>query len=193
LLPFKADLFWLLAEGFEMNRRSYIALIAAALFAAQIPVAAKASTLTYNLSLNPIFGPEGGTGSFTIAAPPVGSSGTLTQVNGLTAMDFKIDGLDFALNSSSQVTYFYQGSNLVLASLFYGGTIGTSQLLSITLGSSGGYSFTDNAPGGAAFDTIGSVSISATPLPAALPLFASGLAAAGLIGWRRKRKAALAA
>jgi hypothetical protein len=32
-----------------------------------------------------------------------------------------------------------------------------------------------------------------TPLPAALPLFASGLGALGLLGWRRKRKLALAA
>jgi hypothetical protein len=31
---------------------------------------------------------------------------------------------------------------------------------------------------------------SATPLPAALPLFASGLGAVGLLGWRRKKKAA---
>src|SRR5262249_57880343 len=30
----------------------------------------------------------------------------------------------------------------------------------------------------------------ATPLPAALPLFATGLGALGLLGWRRKRKAA---
>ena len=30
---------------------------------------------------------------------------------------------------------------------------------------------------------------SATPLPAALPLFATGLGAMGLLGWRRKRKA----
>jgi hypothetical protein len=30
---------------------------------------------------------------------------------------------------------------------------------------------------------------SATPLPAALPLFASGLGAMGLLGWRRKKKA----
>ena len=29
----------------------------------------------------------------------------------------------------------------------------------------------------------------ATPLPAALPLFATGLGALGLLGWRRKRKA----
>ena len=29
----------------------------------------------------------------------------------------------------------------------------------------------------------------ATPLPTALPLFATGLGALGLLGWRRKRKA----
>jgi hypothetical protein len=29
-----------------------------------------------------------------------------------------------------------------------------------------------------------------TPLPAALPLFASGLVGLGLLGWRRKKKAA---
>jgi hypothetical protein len=29
----------------------------------------------------------------------------------------------------------------------------------------------------------------ATPLPATLPLFATGLGALGLLGWRRKRKA----
>jgi hypothetical protein len=32
----------------------------------------------------------------------------------------------------------------------------------------------------------------ATPLPAALPLFATGLGAMGLLGWRRKRKKAAA-
>ncbi len=32
--------------------------------------------------------------------------------------------------------------------------------------------------------------VAATPIPAALPLFASGLGAMGLFGWRKKRKAA---
>jgi hypothetical protein len=48
--------------------------------------------------------------------------------------------------------------------------------------------------------TIGHISledlsgtISPTPLPAALPLFATGLGALGLLGWRRKRKAQAAA
>ncbi len=36
----------------------------------------------------------------------------------------------------------------------------------------------------------GGSDLQATPLPAALPLFASGLSALGLLGWRRKRKAA---
>lgn len=40
----------------------------------------------------------------------------------------------------------------------------------------------------ATFDNI-SVTLDQTPLPAALPLFASGLGALGLLGWRRKRKA----
>jgi hypothetical protein len=38
-----------------------------------------------------------------------------------------------------------------------------------------------------AFDNL--VLSSATPLPAALPLFATGLGGLGLLGWRRKRKA----
>jgi hypothetical protein len=36
----------------------------------------------------------------------------------------------------------------------------------------------------------GTATVSSTPLPAALPLFATGLGALGLLGWRRKRKLA---
>jgi hypothetical protein len=47
-----------------------------------------------------------------------------------------------------------------------------------------------NAPplGSESFQIIGN-NVSATPLPAALPLFATGLGAFGLLGWRRKQKA----
>ena len=37
---------------------------------------------------------------------------------------------------------------------------------------------------------LGTVAVSETPLPATLPLFASGLGALGLLGWHRRRRAA---
>jgi hypothetical protein len=47
-------------------------------------------------------------------------------------------------------------------------------------------------PGGSMYGTLTAQvtdpPVGAAPLPAALPLFVSGLAAMGLIGWRRKRK-----
>jgi hypothetical protein len=48
------------------------------------------------------------------------------------------------------------------------------------------------AYGAGNLDIVSAVSadIGATPLPAALPLFATGLGALGLLGWRRKKKAA---
>ena len=54
----------------------------------------------------------------------------------------------------------------------------------------------DGANGAQAFLNFALIGgpVSATPLPATLPLFASGLGALGLLGWRRKRKnAAIAA
>jgi hypothetical protein len=169
-----------------MYRSLYASVIAAALFAVQIPGAAKAST--YNVTLTPFCcGPESGTGSFTITVPGVGTSGNLTEGHGLTAMDFKIDGLDFKLNSSSEVGYYYNGSTLVLDNIGYTGFIGNFELTGISLAS---YYFGDSAPGGYIFDTNGSLSITpaATPLPTTLPLLATGLGALGLIGWWRKRK-----
>jgi hypothetical protein len=42
---------------------------------------------------------------------------------------------------------------------------------------------------GAGADQSFTLEIGTTPIPAALPLFATGLGAMGLLGWRRKRKA----
>jgi hypothetical protein len=52
--------------------------------------------------------------------------------------------------------------------------------------------FANNGPTAPHSAALGDLSVldpaAATPLPAALPLFASGLGALGLLGWRRKRK-----
>jgi hypothetical protein len=57
-------------------------------------------------------------------------------------------------------------------------------------GTSNTISFAENFPVGVVPSYVGldDVSVTATPLPAALPLFATGLGALGLLGWRKKRK-----
>jgi hypothetical protein len=54
-----------------------------------------------------------------------------------------------------------------------------------------GFSIFGTSSGPTYFDDFSILTTSTTtPLPAALPLFATGLGAMGLFGWRRKRKAA---
>jgi hypothetical protein len=171
-----------------MNKSRLFAslIVVAVLMGAQVPTAVQASTLTYDVTLSAILGPESGTGSFTINPPPVGSGGTLTAGN----LNFEIDHVNFnSTNSSASVSYFYQGSTLVLAGLILNGQAGLDHLFSITLGSNGGiYTFSDNAP---ADYTFGSAKVSATPLPTSLPLLATGLGVLAMIGWWRKRKVGL--
>ena len=51
------------------------------------------------------------------------------------------------------------------------------------------YTPTANQPGFVAGFAVEYEILSATPLPTALPLFATGIGGLGLLGWRRKRKA----
>jgi hypothetical protein len=182
----------------EMNGSGfYVPLLTVVmLIGAQVPFASDASALTYEVTFTAVSGPESGAGSFTINAPSSGG-GILTAANGgLAALSFTFTDpnanapapVTFGIDSSSSVSYFYQGSTLVLAGLIYGGKVGTDTLLSITLGSNGGYSFTDNAPGGSGFDSFGSVSVSQTPIPTSLSLLATGLGVLAMVGWRRRRK-----
>ena len=66
----------------------------------------------------------------------------------------------------------------------YGGA--TFASLGVTPGS---YTWTWGSHAYAGSFTLDIVNPVATPLPATLPLFAGGLGALGLLGWRRKRKA----
>jgi hypothetical protein len=49
--------------------------------------------------------------------------------------------------------------------------------------------FSEAFPGANTVEIASVASTSTTPLPAALPLFATGIGGLGLLGWRRKRKA----
>jgi hypothetical protein len=167
----------------------------ALLFAVQMPGSSTASTLTYDLTLTPLCtncGPESGTGSFTITTPAVGSSGNLTEGHGLTSMNFQIDGLNFTMNSSSEVGYYYNGSTLVLDNIGYTGIIGNFELTGVSLG---GYYFGDSAPGGYVYDTNGSIglALAATPLPGTWSMLLIGFAGLGFVAYRAAKNGSAAA
>jgi hypothetical protein len=179
--------------------KSTVVLYAAAAFFVSVffPRAANATTVTYDFTLTPYCcggGPESGSGSFTIVLPPdtnSSNSGNLTLANGgLVSMIINIDGQQLTANSSAVIGYNYNvvpndPASFQINNIGFSGTKGTEDVTSLSLTS---YSFIDTA--NYMLDTNGSLTyeLAPTPLPAALPLFAAGLGALGLFGWRKKRK-----
>lgn len=103
-------------------------------------------------------------------------TGTLSQ-NGLLATDWNNDHLTFYTGPTT--TLSVDGYNVAITLLGVGPTDGSN--------------FDGSNPWVQPSQDIMvqfDVSVAETPLPAALPLFASGLGALGLLGWRRKRKSA---
>jgi hypothetical protein len=99
--------------------------------------------------------------------PAPGSTGYLTFLqSGLTASSFLL--FDFATGTFGSANPDFAGDPILFGvgqvSTFFEGAI-------VTVG----------------FDNL-SFDVAQTPLPAAFPLFATGVAGLGLLGWRRKRK-----
>jgi hypothetical protein len=116
-------------------------------------------------------------------------AGLLPGTSGLRFGDLKLGNLNGAqapLNGLT-VRQFLGDLNVLLSD-------GTSVITIADLGTLAGDvngSFFNGTPDQFAQDHLVAPEISSeTPLPAAFPLFASGLGAFGLLGWRRKRKQA---
>jgi hypothetical protein len=88
--------------------------------------------------------------------------------------------INFYTNSAGVPTHWYIVIDTANAEMF------TNYNHNGNAGDEGAINFTTEAYNS---QDPGSFSVSTTPLPAALPLFATGLGAMGLLGWRRKRKA----
>jgi hypothetical protein len=104
-----------------------------------------------------------------------GSGGFSTDASGnLVTLDFFMIQEGSDTNGNPQFTYFMNASNDIW--------FACSDVLCTT-----NTSFGASSPPSIDNTTISLVS--STPLPAALPLLATGLGGLGLLGWRRKRKA----
>jgi hypothetical protein len=158
----------------------------------QLTTTAQASAVTYDLTLQGIYGGlVGGTGSFTVDGP-INSTGleTFTVSDGLD-LSFTIDGNTFssAPGGYASVTF----NNGQLQSIGYAGTLDTWSFSLVT--GLLNYIYVDLVD--PAHSTFGNITaqleatsqVSNAPLPAALPLFASGLGGIGMFGWWRRRKA----
>jgi hypothetical protein len=184
-----------------MKTKAYRSALLATCAILSAPVSAGATTftlsnVTYDCGLSFCFA---GTGTFTgtfdynagVFSPIdiVATGGFSSSPNTIT--------LDTNTNNSSTASdleFTNSGNSAEFLSLFLAAPLPTSPD-SVIGGGLGG--FVSNCAIGAIcsneFPVSGSfvsaVPLSAVPLPAALPLFASGLGALGLLGWRRKRKA----
>jgi hypothetical protein len=155
-----------------------------------------AHTITFNFG-NP-FNVAAETGSFLT----LGSGGTVTWRNLGVPIDYNT--LATGSNLSCGAGCMFTGSNGAVVTfdltsesppVVNGGFLDLSGTGIVTLT---GFdptpgSFFLSGQGGTGVNLTFSSTVSAVPLPAALPLFATGLGALGLLGWRRKRKALAAA
>ena len=117
--------------------------------------------------------------------------GYITNGSTLPSSPF-VDGTGGPLSVDRSVNGSTVGFNFTgfVGNFFQVGLIGTTDVLVIATNATNfdsngtvALSFSLGGGGGDPFEPV------ATPLPAALPLFVTGLGGLGLLGWRRKRKA----
>ena len=83
--------------------------LALALFVFAAPITAQANAIDYNVSLIPVFGSTGGTGSFSVDGPIDPFFQNFTPGGGLLSLDLSIGGQTFSLSNgvSAGVTFLF--------------------------------------------------------------------------------------
>jgi hypothetical protein len=187
-------------EGIPMPR-SYVLAAAAALF---LSGAAPGSALTFNWSFDATGGTSTGIVTGTISGLVEGSNdGTGLTVTVLSSPSGNVlgGGWDFIGSSLGGDAFTVTGGAVTFADaafyrdsgddvVFFGDYGGYFPELFSTNEFDLGFDHTDHFTIGV--QTQFSLAETAVPLPAALPMFASGLGVLGLLAWRRRSKPAAA-
>lgn len=124
----------------------------------------------------------------TVYSPTAAAPDAYTLLNPLTqaSTTYSINSVEFTSANSFALTL---SDSQILTVSSTSGNIGILSGNILTLGPSAGYSataaITTPSTGTATFGSL-VVAVSTVPLPAALPLLGAGLAALGVVGWRRR-------
>jgi DNA-binding beta-propeller fold protein YncE len=173
-----------------MSKLCFGAALFAGLIASALSTSARANVI-YDLTLTAISVSDGtlstydGTGTIALSSAP-----SLTMETDYTsaAVTFSVDGESFS--GTATHVQFLDGN---FRNATFSEAIGNSPLR-FALDTTGGYIFYyDNELEDASGTITAILAPTATPIAASLPLFASGLAAVGLLARRRKRKVEAAA
>jgi uncharacterized protein YndB with AHSA1/START domain len=190
-----------------MNSHRYLGMALGASMSLCAPTLASAATLTINdltdtvsfsfsgfTSPGSITSGESGrfTGSYTSATPPTDIAIRFYNITGpgetlSDTLSITVAPTGPGVNTSVTVDFFSNVEGGAALTPLSCTTVFPTACISASIAETGA-SQTVNA--GLADLIVSFASDVEVPLPAALPLFASGLGALGLLGWRRKRKAA---
>jgi hypothetical protein len=179
-------------EAGSENKKLLCLIALVALLGGMSP--AQAATYTYAVDYD--IGPDPVTGSIVLNCNSCDlSAGSIVSWS-LTALGLTISGTNIFTSgvgaltvSPSQITFTPIGFDVAFVEAGQG-CAGFNTLDCGPVVNQGAISWVNFNTGiGTASSTTADVVIAtATPLPAALPLFATGIGAMGLFGWRRKRK-----
>lgn len=169
--------------------RKFLSALALVIGLIAAPLAAHAAPVTYDLTLVNLFGNvNGGSGSFTIDAPPSGAFDAFYQNgpagNALTDLTLNIDGNIFTLADSQSPASidFLLG---YVSGINYDGALGKG-FVKITLNSAGlGYTYTDLRGLDFSSGLILATPAAATPEPSSLLLLGTGALGLAAFGMRK--------
>ena len=133
-----------------------------------------------------LLGATGLSPSATVEGMSTGSSALYVTVDSSLYTLSLVTGAATLVGTSASGLF---GPTVVEGGTIYAGAANPSAIYTLSATDGSGTFLTNVSGANTNFWGLAPDNVSAAPLPAALPLFATGLGAMGLLGWWRKRKA----